>query len=107
MAALQQHMFPPAIFVTTPTSLILWAAGKYRCSPTLFHEIKRAEEVEFLLLYTYFIIIWGHLAMAVDFLNKVVEDLKTMWLILKVVHGKPRHSQGIEMSKRCGSLRMQ
>ena len=43
--------------------------------------------------------------MAVDFENKVVEDLKTLWLILKVVHGKPRHSQSMEVSKRCGPLR--
>ena len=47
----------------------------------------------------------GHLAIAIDFQNNVVEDLKTIWLILKVVHGKPRHSQSMEVLKRCGSLR--
>ena len=50
-------MFPSATYITTPTSLKLWAADKYRCSPTLPHEIKRAEEVAFLFLYIYIIII--------------------------------------------------
>lgn len=99
-------MFPPATHVTTPISLKLWANDKYRCSPTLPHEIKRAEEVAFLLLYICaFYYCLGHPAMAVDLENKVVEDLKTLWLILKVVHGKPKHSQSMEVSKRCGSLR--
>jgi hypothetical protein len=44
------YMFPPATYITTPTSLKLWAADKYRCSPTLPRENERAEEVAFLLL---------------------------------------------------------
>jgi len=58
-------MFPPATYGTTPTSLKLWDADKYRCSPTVPHEIKRTEEVAFLLLCVcvymcvyIFIIVW-------------------------------------------------
>jgi len=28
-----------------------------------------------------------------EFVNKIIEDLKEMWDTLKIVHGKPRHSQ--------------
>ncbi|XP_050529731.1 KRAB-A domain-containing protein 2-like [Daktulosphaira vitifoliae] len=28
-----------------------------------------------------------------EFANKIIEDLKEMWDTLKIVHGKPRHSQ--------------
>ena len=28
-----------------------------------------------------------------EFANKIVEDLKLLWSELKIVHGKPRHSQ--------------
>lgn len=28
-----------------------------------------------------------------EFVNKIIEGLKEMWDTLKIVHGKPRHSQ--------------
>jgi len=28
-----------------------------------------------------------------EFVNKIINDLKTMWPTLKIVHSKPRHSQ--------------
>ena len=28
-----------------------------------------------------------------EFVNKIIKDLKEMWDTLKIIHGKPRHSQ--------------
>jgi hypothetical protein len=35
-----------------------------------------------------------------EFVNKVVEELYSMWKDLKIVHGKPRHSQSQGSVKR-------
>jgi len=57
---------------------------------------KRAEEIAFNLMDIY--TIFGapailHSGNGREFVNKIITELNEMWGDIKIVHGKPRHSQ--------------
>jgi len=57
---------------------------------------KRAEEVAYVLLDIFLIFgapVMLHSDNGREFVNKVISELKILWPELKIVHGKPRHSQ--------------